>query len=311
MSASDPPAAISAVPAPASERRRALAALTLTALIWGFTTVVVRTLATAMPPADLLVIRMAIGGVLMAGLLTIGNGWRVASRDLPRFIACGLLGITGYNTLSTYGLQTTPASLGGLILGIEPLFIAVFAALLLGERIRAVTAIGLALAAGGTALLFLGPGAGHDGAVGGSWTLLGPLLVLASAAIWSLSTVLSKTLLRTYGASRVTLLTSLIGLVPLMGMGSPHTLETVRTMSPWLWLLMLHLAVLGSIVSLQLWSYGLKHIASASAAAFIYAVPLISVAAGVLLLGEPLTVTLLMGGLLIMAGVLVAQLRTS
>lgn len=292
-----------------AERTRALAALTLTALIWGFTTVVVRTLAIAMPPSDLLVIRMAIGGVLMAVLLTVWYGWYVAPRDRLRFVAVGLLGITGYNTLSAYGLQTTSASLGGLILGIEPLFIALFAALLLGERIKPLTALGLLLAAGGTALLFLGPGAVHDGGDTGGWSLLGPLLVLASAVIWSLSAVLSKPLLASYGPSRVTLLTSLIGLVPLMALGRSHTLDTALAMSPWLWLLMLHLAVIASIVSLQLWSYGLKHIDSASAAAFIYAVPVISVIAGVVLLGEPLTLTLVIGGALVLAGVMVAQLR--
>jgi drug/metabolite transporter (DMT)-like permease len=290
-----------------ADRTRALAALTLTALIWGFTTTIVRALTQAISPADLLVIRATISGVLMVALLTVWDGWRVAPRDLPRLIACGLLGVTGYYLLSTYGMQTTPASLAGLMLGTEPLFIAIFAALLLGEPIRPVTAIGLALAATGTAFLVLSPG--HHTVTAGNWTLFGPLLVLISGAIWSLSAVLSKPLLHTYGPSRVTLLNNLIGLAPLLALGSPQTLETVRTMTPWLWLLILILATISSILSLQLWSYGLKHIASANAAAFIYVVPLVSVAAGVLLLGEPLTLPLIAGGVLIMAGVLVAQLK--
>jgi drug/metabolite transporter (DMT)-like permease len=186
------------------------------------------------------------------------------------------------------------------------LFIAVFAALLLGERIRPVTAFGLLLAAGGTALLFTGQGGGHADS-GGGGTVTGPLLVLASAMMWSLSAVLSKPLLAVYGASRASLLTSLIGLVPILGLASSHTLEIVRTMSLWHWLLMLHMSVLGSIVSLQLWSYGLKHVPSASAAAFIYAVPVISVAAGVVFLNEPLSAGLVLAGVLIMAGVIIAQ----
>ncbi len=289
-------------------RRRALGALTLTVIIWGFTTVVVRTLAVAMPPADVLVIRMTISGLIMAALLTLSRGWAVKAADLPRLIACGLLGVTGYNGLSTFGLQTTPASLGGLILGIEPLFIAIFAAILLRERIGIATALGLLLAALGTAFLVLSGGE-RAGASAAGWTVAGPLMVLAAALVWSLSAVLSKPLLQGYGAARLTLLTSLIGLVPLLGLANPHTIESARAMTPWLWLLLMHMAVLGSIVSLQLWSYGLKHVPSAQAAAFIYAVPLISVLAGVLVLGEPLTLGLLAGGALTLAGVAIAQWR--
>jgi drug/metabolite transporter (DMT)-like permease len=288
------------VAAPA-ERSRALLALTATVLIWGFTTVVVRTLAVAIGPSDLLVIRAMISGAIMAVLVTLWRGWHIRRPDLPRFLLVGLLGVTGYNSLSTFGLRTTPASLGGLFLGMEPLFIAVFAAVLLGERIRWMTAIGLALAALGT--LFLLPG-GRGGAVG----IGGPLLVLLSAVVWSLSAVLSKPLLPVYGASRATLLTSIIGFVPLLSLASASTPLAAQSMTPGLWMVMLFLAVVGSL-SLQLWSYGLKHIPSASAAAFIYAVPLISVAAGVLLLGEPVTLPLLAGGALIMTGVVVAQLR--
>ncbi len=292
-----------------AERTRALLALTAAVVMWGFTTVVVRTLALSIGPADTLAIRTVISGTLMALLLTVMGGWRIARADLPRFLLAGLLGVTGYNSLSNFGLKTTPASIGGLFLGMEPLFITVFAALLLGERIRWLTALGLGLAAAGT-LFLLPDGAGH--AVAASTvpetSILGPLLVLASAAIWSLSAVIGKPLLQVYGAGRVTLLTGFIGFAPLLLLASSSTPETARTMTTVQWLLMLHLAIIGSIVSLQLWSYGLKHIASASAAAFIYAVPLISVVAGVVLLSEPVTVSLLMGGALVLAGVVVAQM---
>jgi drug/metabolite transporter (DMT)-like permease len=95
--------------------------------------------------------------------------------------------------------------------------------------------------------------------------------------------------------------------VPLLGFATDQTLATAVALTPWQWVLMLHLAVIGSIISLQLWSYGMKHIPSAEAAAFIYAVPLISVLAGVLLLGEPVTLGLIVGGSLFLAGVALAQ----
>ena len=203
-------------------RTRALAALTLTALIWGFTTVVVRTLAVAAGARDVLAIRMAISAVVMVAVLSLVRGWRVDRGDLPRLLLSGVLGITAYNLLSTYGLERTPASLAGLILGTEPLYIALFAALLLGERVRPVTALGLALAAAGTAFLVLhgDSPAGAAATTAPVQSLAGPLLMLASAMIWSLSTVLAKPLLPKYGATRMTLLTGLAGAVPLLGLAS-------------------------------------------------------------------------------------------
>ena len=294
-----------------TDRTRALAALTLTALIWGFTTVVVRTLAVAAGARDVLAIRMAISVVVMAAALTLVGGWRIERRDVPRLVLSGVLGITAYNVLSTYGLERTAASLAGLILGTEPLWIAMFAALLLGERVRPVTAVGLVLAAAGTAFLVLHEDSSASAAALPVPSLIGPLLMLASAMIWSLSTVLAKPLLPKYGATRMTLLTGLAGALPLLGLTSERTAATAASLSPWLWALMLHLAVIGSILSLQLWSYGMKHIASAEAAAFIYAVPLISVVAGVLILGEPITLGLVVGGALILAGVALAQFARS
>ena len=178
MTAHNPPVAAT-TPA---ERTRALLALSAAVTLWGFTTVVVRTLAVTIGPGDMLAIRAVISGSLMAALLTSVGGWRIGLADLPRVLMVGLLGVTGYNSLSTFGLQTTPASLGGLFLGMEPLFITVFAALLLGERIRWTTAAGLALAAAGT--LFLLPGAGHGLPAAAEASITGPLLVLLSAALW-------------------------------------------------------------------------------------------------------------------------------
>jgi drug/metabolite transporter (DMT)-like permease len=171
-------------------RTRALVALTVTAFIWGFTTVVVRTLAVAVGARDILPIRMAISLTVMAAVLTATGGWRVERRDLPRVILFGFLSVAGYNALSAFGLERTTASLAGLILGTEPLYIALFAALLLGEKVRPVTMLGLGLAAVGTAFLVLRGDAAttpaHDGL--SVVALAGPLLVLASAVTWSLGT---------------------------------------------------------------------------------------------------------------------------
>jgi drug/metabolite transporter (DMT)-like permease len=294
--------------AAASSRAKALAALSLAALIWGFTPVAVRTLAKDLPPADLLVLRSLISGGLFALVLSLQGGWRIALRDLPRFAACAATGIAGYNLGSNYGMQVTSASVAGLILGIEPLFIAVLAALILAEGLTLATGLGLASAGAGTALLLwhqTGAGSVAASATG----LRGPMLLLAAGFGWSLYVVLMKPLFSTYGSVRTTALTSVIGMAPLLLLASHSTVETARTMTGWQWTLLLYHSALGSVFSIFLWNFGCKFISSASAAAFIYAVPLVSVVAGVALLDEPLSVSLVVAAVLILAGVFIAQLR--
>lgn len=289
----------------AVNRRRALLALTLTALIWGAIPVAVRSLVKDLPPADVLVMRFLISGAIFCVVLTVQRGWGIAWRDVPRFVAAGLFGVTAYNVLVNYGLSITPASLAGLILGTEPLCIALFAALILGERIGAFTGVGLALAAVGAAVLMLGAGGAGFTSPGGS---LGPMLVFASGVVWSLYVVLMKPLLATYGPVRASALTSLIGLVPVLALASPHTWTVALAFTPLQWALLLFQAVLGTVISIFLWNYGCKFVSSASAAAFIYAVPLVAVLTGVVLLHEPLTSGLVAGGAMVLVGVAIAQL---
>lgn len=291
----------------ATDRTKALAALSLAALIWGFTPVAVRTLARDLPPADLLVLRSLISGSLFALVLTVQGGWRVSLRDLPRFIACAATGIAGYNLGSNYGMQVTSASIAGLILGVEPLFIAVLAALLLAERLTLTAVLGLASAGLGTALLLWNQSGGGIGAA--SIGIRGPLLLLGAGFSWSLYVVLLKPLFPRYGAMRTTAVTSVIGMAPLLMLGSQRTVELAGAMTGWQWTLLLFHSVLGTVLSVILWNYGNKFIASASAAAFIYAVPLVSVVAGVVLLNEPLTVSLVAAAVLIVAGVFIAQMK--
>ena len=298
--------AITSAKSAAADRARALSALTLTSLIWGCTPVATRFLVAGLAPADILVIRFLISAAVFFGVLTVQRGWRIARADMPRFALAGLAGVTGYNILITYGLASTPAGLGGLILGTEPLCIALFAAGLLGERIRLATGLGLALAMAGTALLIFRD-TGAESVAAAPRSLQGPLLVFAAGVLWSLAVVVQKPLLKTYGAMRTSAIASLIGIVPILLLATPHTLVTVLALSPLKWAITCFLAVFGTVISIVLWNFGNRSIASASAAAFIYVVPLVSVIAGIALLNEALTLRLAFGGGMVLAGVAIAQ----
>ncbi|MEZ5925570.1 MAG: DMT family transporter [Hyphomicrobiaceae bacterium] len=302
-----------------STTTKALVALTVTMLIWAVVPIVTRLLVTSLDPGDTLVIRYAISTVLFALLLTAMRGWSIERRDWPRFLAAAATGVLGYNVANIYGYQTTSASLGSIIIGIEPAMIAVLATLVLGEPLRWPIVAGCILASIGTLVLLAGEdliawlGLAVPAAPAGippATDLMGPLLVLLSATSWSVFVVVVKPLLTKYGTAKASAFNGIVGAPMILLLLRSETVNTAVNLTPPQWSYILFLAVLATVLSMFLWNYGVRHVSAASAGAFIYALPVLSVALAVPLLGETLTPAMIAGGLLILAGVAVAQIRT-
>jgi drug/metabolite transporter (DMT)-like permease len=301
-----------------STTAKALIALTLTMLIWAVVPIITRLLVTKIHPGDTLVIRYAISAVLFVALLTLTRGWRFDKADWPRFLLAALTGVFGYNVANIFGYQTTSASLGSIIIGGEPAMIAVLAALVLGEPLRWPIIAGFLLAMAGTILLLaaedLGAWLGFSVAsaatvVPPAADLKGPLLVLLSAFSWSLFVVIVKPLLVKYGTVKASAINSVIGAPMIFLLVRSETLALATSLTALQWAYITFLAVLGTVISIFLWNYGVRHVSAASAGAFIYTLPVATVALAVPLLGETLTPMMIAGGVLILAGVAVAQLR--
>jgi drug/metabolite transporter (DMT)-like permease len=301
-----------------STTAKAFLALTLTMLIWAVAPIVTRLLVTRINPGDTLVIRYAISVVLFAVLLTVTRNWRFDSADWPRILLAAATGVFGYNVANVFGYETTSASLGVIIIGGEPAMIAVLAALILGEPLRRPVLAGFALAMVGTILLLAGENVGTWTGLRGAPVVLavppaadlkGPLLILLSAFCWSLFVVIIKPLLVKYGTIKASALNGVVGTPMIMLLARHQTLEVAASLTNVQWAYILFLAVLGTVASIFLWNYGVRHVSAASAGAFIYALPAASVSLAVPILGESLTPTMLAGGILILTGVGVAQLR--
>src|SRR5262245_42660492 len=92
-------------------------------------------------------LRFAAASLILLALLRWREGrWpRLSPRESVLVAGLGLLGITVYNCLFSYGLTLVEASRAALIVPTNPAFTALFAALLLGERLGRVRAAGVAL----------------------------------------------------------------------------------------------------------------------------------------------------------------------
>ena len=284
---------------------RALAAMLFTIVVWGVGPVFLRTLSVELGPADHLAIRYSIVAAIYAACLAIFGGWRIDRADWPRLLVISLIGMIGYNIGSAFGFAHVSAGIGSLIIGTQPLLIALMGSLIASERLTLAALIGLPVGFLGVVLL-VWQDLGVSGDAQGF--LLGSALIFLSGLAWAVYVVVSKPLIQKYGSfsiSAMSLTLCSVVMVPMLARAS--TLDTLAAMSVRSWLELGYIAILSTMVASISWNWAAARMTAAAAGAFLYLIPIIGVAAGALILGERLTSGMIMGGALILAGVAIAQ----
>ena len=106
------------------------------------------------PPLLFLATRFLVAGVLMmAFAAAAGVRWTLSARDVLVFAALGVANQAMYLGIGFLGLKSVSAGLSALIVSANPIVTAVFAALLLGERMTVRKVVGLLLGLGGVAFI--------------------------------------------------------------------------------------------------------------------------------------------------------------
>jgi drug/metabolite transporter (DMT)-like permease len=245
-------------------------------------------------------LRFACAAAVLVALLLLRE------RRLPRFspretvmvLGLGLLGITLYNTLFTAGLALVEASRAALIVPTNPAFTALFAALLLKERLGRTRAVGVAFCVAG-ALWTLARGDLR------SFTELqfgvGELILVLCIFMWSAYTLLGRVALSTLSPLALTACVMAAGAVPL---AVPASLEgaPLADVTAEGWAAFGYLVVFGTVIPF-LWFYeGVKALGAARASQWINLVPPLAVLESVWLLDEPFPPALAAGMALVVVG---------
>lgn len=223
---------------------------------------------------------------------------RLSPRETVMVIGLGLLGISIYNSMFTAGLARIEASRAALIVSASPAVTALFAALLLKERLGGVRAAGIGLSMAGALWVLC---RGDLAVLAGLRLGAGELILVACVFLWSAYTLLGRVALSTLSPLALTAYVMLAGSVPLV-LPAWHEHDTITSITAEGWLAMAYLVTLGTVVPF-LWFYeGVKALGAARASQFISLVPPLAVVESVLILGEPFTPALVAGGALVVAG---------
>ena len=283
-------------------RRDALAAGLVAVCFWGLAPVATRAAVGHLEPLPLLLIRMG-----AASLVLLPWAWpafrRLRPRSAGRLVAAGLLGLVGYTLPVTAGLRYLPAASAGLLLATEPVWVMLLGRLFLGERGGARAWLGSAAALAGVAVL-AGPGAVTG--VSGFRALAGTALVLAGTLSFAAYTIVLRPLSRELGAVPATAAATVVGSVPYLAAAGTLPGAGLGHLGPAIWAELAFLAFGCTAAGLLLWSVAVLAGDITRVSLLLYLEPVVSVLGAAGFLGERVTLAMLGGGALILAGVAVA-----
>ena len=275
--------------------------LLATMAFWGGTFVAGRVLAGAVPPFHSAFLRFSLAVMLLLLILRCIEG-RFPPLDLKQLGAVGLLGLTGvfgYNVAFFTGLQTVSAGRAGLIVALNPVGIALLSAMFGGEPLRMASIVGIVISVAG-AMLVISNG---DLSLMTSGVGFGELTLLGCVLCWALYSVIGRRAMR--GLSPLTAVTysALAGTLFLAPVAlTQGVLSRIFSYGLEAWASIIFLAVFGTVLGFIWYYQSINEIGAVKSGVFINFVPLFAMLFGLLLLDEPVTLTLLQGAALVITG---------
>jgi drug/metabolite transporter (DMT)-like permease len=280
-----------------SSRRTSLlatAALLATTAAWGSTFFLIKDLLDRVPTLDFLAVRFLIAGVVMAAVAP--GALRRLSRESRRHaLVLGLLyGVA--QILQTAGLAHTAASVSGFITGMYVVATPLFAALILRTRVSATTWGAVVLATAGLGVLTLdGFSVGYGEAITLVASLIYALHIVGLGAWSTPSEALGMSVVQLLVIAAVCLLATAPDGVVLPPTGRD-------------WLSVVYMALVAGALALLAQTWAQAHLAPTRTAIIMSTEPVFAAFFAVLLGGEGVTSRMVVGGVMVLAAMLVVEL---
>jgi drug/metabolite transporter (DMT)-like permease len=272
-----------------------LATLVLLAMTasWGSTFFLIKDLLERVPTLDFLAVRFAIAGVVMA-LVAPRALLRLSAESRRRAVVLG--GVYGVaQILQTAGLAHTPASVSGFITGMYVVCTPLLAALLLRTRISGLTWAAVALATTGLGVLTL------DGLSVG----YGEAITLVAAVLYALHIMALGAWANAREALGMSIVQLLVIAVICLVATAPDGLVLPSEGRDWL--SVVYMALVAGALALVGQTWAQAHLPPTRSAIVMSMEPVFAALFAVLLGGEAVTGRMAVGGLLVLAAMLVVE----
>lgn len=284
-----------------------LIAATIT--FWGGSYVAARLLTPGLDVVVLSCARVAIAFIVLLSLC-LANKVKLLpdnKKTLGIFVLLGFVGIFMYTVFFQTGIQTVPGGRASVIINVNPMLIAIGAALFLREKLTPIKICGVLLAGLGAAIVI---SHGHLSALFTNRLSAGDVWMLAAAASTAGFALLGKVILQKgYRPIQIITLAVFFGLICFI----PSALATgnARQVFDYTlrdWLCVIYLGMFSTALAYILYYKILNKLGATGGGVIGSMIPIPAIFFTSLLLHEPLSVSLLAGAIITVAGVLLVNL---
>jgi drug/metabolite transporter (DMT)-like permease len=281
--------------------------LVLTVFFWAGNWVIARAMQGHMSPIAMAFWRWLAAFALLLPFVVkpIVTEWRVIRRSWKIIALLGVIGVSGFNTLSYTGLKYTTATNGVLLNAVIPILVIAIGVAFLREPLGSRQATGVVISFAGVLMII---------SQGELETLRqlrlnpGDLWVLSAMLCWATYTVCLRWRPRELSSTAFTGALIAIGVAVLlpvfawdyeMGQRTQWSPRTLGAVAYW--------AVFPSVLAYFFWNAGVARVGAERASAFLYLMPVFGALLSALFLGETLLWYHYAGALLIFSGIFIAS----
>lgn len=278
--------------------------LSFVAIIWGGSFIAARIALRELSPIALATIRFILAAAVFVPFLIVAPRYRAPWRSIPRLTAFGLLAVTFYFIFQYNGVARTSASLSAIVIALSPLMVVLLSAVFLHERLARSQTAGIVLATAGAVLLVTRGSV----EVGGSDYWLGIFFLGLNVLAWGIYNIMGKRALESQHPMTLTAYMTILGALCLLPFAvADGGLAAIGSLSAGAWLAIGYLVVLCSVIAYAAYNYGLRILPAYQAGVFQFLNPVAASLLAGLLLGEPLTPVMAIGGCMAITGVYLAN----
>ena len=265
-------------------------------LLWGIPYLFIKEAVDSFSPPAIVAGRTLIGALILLPIALHRGALRPALKLWPWVLAFGAIEMAGPFLLLGHAEQTLPSGLTGLLVATVPLFAAIIA-FTRGDKgvLRPARAAGLVIGFAGVAVIVAGPGLAAGGAA--SLLAVGELLIVAIC--YAIAPFIVATKLKDVPSlGTITLSLAAVGLFYLpIGLLTQHEAPTARSTVS-----LVALGILCTALAFMAFFALIAEVGPARAPLFTYVNPVVAIILGSIILGEELSVGLLIGFPLVILG---------
>ena len=273
-------------------------ALCWVSFFWGTTWLASKEGVKYMPALQLVAIRQFLGATLYLSYFLFKKTTWPKGKQWKTIFILSILNFVLSNGLSTWGVKYISSGLGAIIGALVPLWVVIIS-LFNGEKLVKLSIIGLVVGFAGVCVIFyehLSDFLIFD-------FRFGIIISIISTLTWAFASLYTKkkaASFNPYFSLGIQMFISSIFLFVYLGAtGSTVSLSSIPMIS---WISIGYLVLFGSVLTFIAFIYALQHLPAEINSIYAYINPIIAVLLGAYVFGEPLTISIAIGGIITLFG---------